>query len=326
MRCIVTGGCGFIGSSLVEALVKQGNNEVFVIDNLSTGCRENVISGAEYSFNPVESGLPPLLGILSGPIDVIFHVAAVPRVSYSLEKPYETSSANLMSTLTVLEQVRKRAPQKRPRIVYSSSSSIYGGADQLPTSENHRAFPRSPYALQKWQGEEWCRMYSEMYGLDTVCLRYFNVFGPRSRFGGAYSTVISAWLYHLCVDPSYKPYLEGDGGQTRDFCYIDNVVEANLLAARHKGPFAGQAFNIAHGQSQSLYRCYGILQDVVGREFELERRPVREGDVRHTFANIREASIVLGYTPAIGFDAQLLKMAEWYRDVYAKECAVKNED
>ncbi len=215
MRAIVSGGMGFIGHNLVKALIENSWEkwEVFVIDNLSSGKSWNTWPEAQYDISTLEA--PAFCSKGGSSIErsvqefnphVIFHLAAVPRVSYSVEEPYKTTQSNVLSTLAVLDAARKYG-KKNIRVVYTSSSSIYGGADKLPTPVDSPADPKSPYAMQKWQGEEWCRMYASLYNLDVVCLRYFNVFGKHSYYGGAYSTVLSAWLYSLYVDPSVRPFL-----------------------------------------------------------------------------------------------------------------------
>jgi UDP-glucose 4-epimerase len=159
-------------------------------------------------------------------------------------------------------------------------------------------------------------MFAELYDLDVVSLRYFNVFGPHALFGGAYSTVLSAWLYHLYVDPDYRPFLEGDGTQTRDFCYVDNAVQANILAATGEGLFRGEAVNVAQGLSHSLLDCKDLLEQISGRRLELIEKPPRVGDVKHTLADITLAGKLLSYSPSIDFEQQVVQMAKWYEASY----------
>ncbi len=311
MRALVTGGCGFIGYNLCQEL-RRRSYDTHIIDNLSTGRRENTIPGGKYVFQDLHKYMDFLVKELKP--DVVFHLAAVPRVSYSVEHPYETAHVNIMGTLRVLEAVRKGHPSCR--VVNASSSSVYGGADVLPTPESCPLDPQSPYALEKYQSEQWCKMYHEMYGLDVVSLRFFNVFGPHSRFGGAYSMVLSAWLYSLLVDTSVKPYLEGDGEQTRDFCFVDNVVQANILAAEREKPFAGDVYNIAQEEQHSLIGVKRVLERITGKVLHLEMRPPRTGDVRHTLADISKARDELGYKPTNEFEVQVKVMSEWYRTKY----------
>ena len=174
--------------------------------------------------------------------------------------------------------------------------------------------------MQKWQGEEWCKLYADLYKLDVVSLRYFNVFGPHSYYGGAYSTVLSAWMYHLFVDSQEKPFLEGDGLQSRDFCFVDNVTQANILAAVYnKSNFEGEAFNIAQGSSHTLLDCKSLLERISRRRLHLDMRPPRVGDVRHTLADITTACSILEYTPTTDFEAQVRKMTEWYEHSYRQD-------
>ncbi len=322
MRCIATGGCGFIGFNLVKELVAQGH-DVFVIDDMSTGYEANKVEGVvEYYLGDVKTTMSISASRMEWDIDVIFHLACVPRVSYSVEYPRKTTEKNVMSTVAVLEAVRTFKWKKQPRVVYSSSSSVYGGVAPTPTKESYTANPQSPYALQKLQGEEWCRMYSKLYGLDTVCLRYFNVFGPGSRFGGAYSTVLSAWLYHLYIDSSYKPFLEGDGSQSRDFCFVNNVVNANIAAAKYTFKFSGQPINVAQGRRISLMGCVELLEEIAGKKLELEYRPERVGDVKVTHADLSEAKQYLQYDPDTDFESQVTEMAAWYKDEYCEEVSI----
>jgi nucleoside-diphosphate-sugar epimerase len=306
----VTGGSGFIGHNLVLSLVEDGH-DVVVIDDLSTGLLANRVDGAEYIY---ESILDDTLQRISSSFqpDVIFHLAAIPRVSYSVEEPFITTNVNVLGSLAVFDAARI----SNSRVVASSSSSVYGGADVMPTPESHCFNPQSPYALDKIQMEEWGRLYHKLYGLDCVFLRYFNVFGPHALYGGAYSTVLAGWLYSLYVDQDVKPFLEGDGHQTRDFCYVGNVVDANLQAAFHEKGFSGQAFNVAQGQSHSLLDCKSLLEQISGKKLDLEMRPERKGDVRHTLADISLAQEVFNYTPWNDFEEQVSKMARWYEHDY----------
>lgn len=325
MKAIVTGGMGFIGYNLVKALLDNTWEkwEVMVIDDLSSGKKWNTWPGAEYITAALEAKIFPSVEETAidtfvkefGP-DVIFHLAAIPRVPYSVEHPYETTQSNILSTMAVLDAARKYG-KSSIRVVYSSSSSIYGGAEVLPTPLSCPADPQSPYAMQKWQGEEWCKLYAELYKLDVVSLRYFNVFGVHSYYGGAYSTVLSGWLYSLYIDPNVRSFLAGDGLQSRDFCSIENVCQANILAAVYnKSRFKGEAFNIAQGHAHTLLDCKDILERISGKTLDLEQRDWREGDVRHTLADITSSREVLGYAPTTDFESQVKKMAEWYEHSY----------
>lgn len=315
MRVIVTGGCGFIGYNLCQQLDKDGYN-VLVIDDLSAGKEQNKISRFTYLYKSIQ-----LPGFMIATInryqpDIIFHLAAIPGVSFSVENPMSSFIANLVGTCTILEAIRQCDTKGHIRLVNSSSSSIYGGADELPTPNNYPANPKSPYALQKWQIERWCQIYAKLYGIDVVSLRYFNVFGPHNYYGGAYASVLSAWLYHLYIDSDVQPFLEGDGKQTRDFCYVDNIVQANIKAATRKNRFHGESFNIAQGQSHSLLDCKELLEKISGKSLKLEHRPTRVGDIRHSLADIEESIQALGYKPNTDFEKQVENMAKWYQTGY----------
>jgi nucleoside-diphosphate-sugar epimerase len=317
MRAIVTGSNGFIGFNLCQKLHRE-NWEVIGIDDLSSGRRDNVIDGFRYEFMKIQEKERMESLLRKFEPDAIFHLAAVPRVSYSVENPFITAEANIMGTLSILEGVVKAGLVEKTRIVNTSSSSVYGGAEQLPTPESHPCDPKSPYALEKYQAEEWGRLFADLYGLDIVSLRYFNVFGPHAIFGGAYSTVLTAWLYHIYVDPTYEAFLEDDGTQSRDFCFVDNVIQANLLAASREQGFSGEAFNVAQGSATTLLECKDMIEELSGRPLNLAQRPPRVGDVRHTLADISAAQRELGYNPTTNFLEQLKIMADWYANHYPK--------
>ncbi len=315
MRAIITGCHGFIGYNLSKKL-KQLDWQVLGIDDLSSGLPENKIDGFEYVHEKIQNRDKMAEILARFRPNVIFHFAAIPRVSYSVENPFDTAEANILGTVSLLEGIVKSGLVEQTRFVMSSSSSVYGGADILPTPEDYPCHPRSPYALQKYQDELWIKMFVDLYGLDGLSLRYFNVFGPHAIFGGAYSTVLTAWLYHLYVDPNYQPFLEGDGTVTRDFCFVDNVVQANLLAGTRERPFSGQPINVAQGKSHTLLEVKEMLEEISGRELLLEKRPPRVGDVDHTLADISRAKEELGYNPSTDFINQLAQMADWYRTSY----------
>jgi nucleoside-diphosphate-sugar epimerase len=318
MKVIVTGGCGFIGFNLCQSLSRDvwADWEIMVVDDYSSGRKENKIDGVEYVEGDIST--PGLMNDLIGhwQPQTIFHFAAIPRISYSVENPLSTANANVIGTLRILDAVKNSEHSSQIRIIVSSSSSVYGGAEQMPTPECHPDNPQSPYALQKAQADQWCKMYAKLYDLDVVMLRYFNVFGCNSYYSGAYSTVLSAWLYSLYVDRSIQPYLEGDGLQSRDFCCVDNVVHANILAATHNDIFSGELFNIAQGHSHTLLEVKELLEKISDRTLELDKRPPRIGDVRHTMADITKARNILGYNPTTNFEEQVEIMAEWYQNGY----------
>lgn len=322
IKAIITGGCGFIGYNLNLALESDPwqSWKVIVIDDLSSGYRNNRVDGVTYIYDSITKD-----GLLDSVVkkfvpDVIFHLAAIPRVSYSVKFPVETFQANVLGTLKVLDAVKNAGLQDICKIVNTSSSSVYGGKSPLPTASSAPCSPQSPYALDKWQAEEWCKMYAKLYNLDVVNLRYFNVFGPHSRSNGAYSTVLSAWLFSLFVDQNVKPYLEGDGIQSRDFCNIKNVVNANLLCQSHSGRFHGESFNVAQGKSHTLLQVKDILENISGKKLDLEMRPERVGDVKHTLADISDTQKVIGYNPETDFENQVKVMADWYANSYNSTC------
>jgi UDP-glucose 4-epimerase len=315
MKAVVTGSNGFIGFNLCKALHKE-QWQVIGIDDLSSGRKEHTIEGFQYYQIKIQEKDKVRRIFNDFQPDVIFHLAAVPRVSYSVEHPFDSAEANTLGLISLLEGVVKAGLSGKTRFVNTSSSSVYGGADLRPTSETHPCVPQSPYALEKYQGEQWCRMFATLYGLDVVSLRYFNVFGPHAMFGGAYSTVLSAWMYHLYVDSTYKPFLEDNGTQTRDFCFVDNVVQANILAATRQQKFTGEAFNIAQGHAVSLLDCKVLLEGISGRTLDLESRAPRVGDVKHTLADISYVQAELKYQPTTDFEEQVKQMAKWYKTSY----------
>lgn len=292
----VTGGGGFIGSHLVDRLVRENYDEVIVVDDFSSGDPKNLAASHGlvrlYAEDFASERMLKLLA--EEKPDVVFHLAARPRVAYSVEHPAETNEVNVQKSLGLLEACR--AAHVR-RFVFSSSSSVYGGAGVLPTPETYPKDPKSPYALQKSVIEDYCRMFSSLYDMDTVCLRYFNVFGPRAKGDGAYATAVSAWISAI---KSGKPARsDGDGTQSRDMCYVANVVDANIRAARSVYKFCGEKFNVA---CQDKVTNNEILDFLKKRfEFTIVRAPERQGDVKHTCADITRAKMILGYFPMIRF-------------------------
>jgi UDP-glucose 4-epimerase len=307
MKALVTGGGGFIGSHLVDRLVAT-NHGVRVLDDLSSGVLGNLNPQAELICGEVSDENVVRKALQD--IDVIFHQAAHRAVLRSVEHPLATDIANTHGTLTVLKSAVDAGVR---RVVYASSSSVYGGAAQLPTPETAPLLPRSPYAVSKLAGEHYCRVFSELYGLETVALRYFNVYGPRQRPDSAYATVIPLFIDALRRDTS--PTVHGDGSQSRDFTYIDDVVAANLAAARAPAEScAGKAYNIAGGASYSLLD----LLHVLGSILRIRPRPVhtdpRPGDVRHTRADTRAALRDLGHSARVDLESGLARTVEWFEN------------
>jgi len=304
-RALVTGGAGFIGSHLVEKLLSQ-DCEVFIIDNFRRGRRSNVV----HHFNKPKcffdkkdiqsSGMYDVFRIFKP--EVVFHLAAMPGVPFSVENPTDSDETNIHGTVNLLDLAVKHGTK---RFVFSSSSSVYGGSAVLPTPETTPLNPKSPYALQKKVGEEYCRMFSKLYDIETVSLRYFNVFGPRQYGDSPYSSVISSFADHKSNNTT--PIIHGDGEQFRDFCYVDNVISANLLAANYEGVLKGEAFNVGCGTTTSVNK----LHELMGIK-EAEYTKARAGDVKCSQADITKAAEVLGYRVLVPFDQGLKNTVKWY--------------
>jgi nucleoside-diphosphate-sugar epimerase len=290
---LVTGGAGFIGSNLVNALVGRGLR-VRIVDNITTGSRGQVDAAAELfeaDIRDLESIRPAFAGV-----DCVFHVAALPRVPLSIEKPVETHMVNVIGTLNVLLAARDARVR---RVVYSGSSSAYGDQPRLPLREDMTPNPLNPYALQKLTGEQYMRLFHRLFSMQTLTLRYFNVFGPRMAHEGAYVTVISVFLR---ARREGKPLtIQGDGEQTRDFTHVYDVVRANLLAM-DCAIADGRAINIGHGRNISINR---VAQLIGGPTVNL---PARPGDARDTLADNSEAQRVLGWRPEVNFENGLAEL------------------
>jgi len=287
-RYLVTGGAGFIGSTLAKRLLREGH-EVFIIDDLSTGKRENVPEGATF----IEADLTDLDAIRNHfiGIDGVFHMAAMPRVPYSVEHPVESSRNNIFSTLNTLVAARDAGVK---RVVYSASSSAYGNNPELPQHPDMKPDPLSPYALQKLIGEYYCKLFADLYGLQTVSLRYFNVYGPNMAEGGAYVTVMSIFKQQFLDG---KPLtIFGDGEQTRSFCHVDDVVNANVLAMASPKVGKGEILNVSGESSISI-------NEIAGRfNHPIEYLPPRPGDPKHSMGDISKTKELLGWEPRITFD------------------------
>jgi UDP-glucose 4-epimerase len=303
---LVTGGAGFIGSHLVEALADRGER-VRVLDDLSTGRQGSlarVLDDVELLVADVRD--PEAVGRACSGVEVVFHQAALPSVPRSLRDPVTTSDVNVTGTLNVLLAAREAGVR---RVVVASSSSVYGANPTLPQSEPLRPLPLSPYAVSKLAAEGYAAACWHIWGLETVALRYFNVFGPRQDPAGQYARVIPAFLEAL--RQGRRPVIYGDGEQSRDFTYVDNVVAANLLAARVPEA-AGEVFNVACGEAVTLNRLVEALGAALGTAWEPEYQAARPGDARHTLADLTAARGVLGYEPQVGFEEGLARTVAWY--------------
>jgi nucleoside-diphosphate-sugar epimerase len=312
-KILVTGCAGFIGSNFVKQFKKEfPKTKVVGIDNLSTGRKEALSPSMAFYKGSVTNGDFVEKIFAKHKPSYVFHFAALPRVSYSLLYPKETSEANIIGTVVLLNASRK---YKVRRFIYSSSSSVYGSAKKLPTRESENfPDPKSPYAVQKYVGEPFCKIFSNLFGLDTISLRYFNVFGPGQFGDSPYSTVVSAWLEALYFPKKKKGVIEGDGKQSRDFCYVDNVVKANILAMKSDKDFKGEVFNIAYGERTTVNKVKILIEKHSGKELNLEKRSARLGDVKHTHADISKAHRWFGYKPKIAFEDGLIKTIEWFKD------------
>jgi UDP-glucose 4-epimerase len=305
MNVLVTGGAGFIGSHLVDALVERGD-AVVVVDDLFSGEHANVNSRAELVTGSV-ADRDTMRTAVEG-VEVVFHQAAHRAVMRSVQDPLATDTANVHGTLTVLKTAADAGVR---RVVYASSSSVYGGSEVLPTPEEVPINPHSPYAVSKAAGEQYCRVFSELYELETVALRYFNVFGPRQSPASAYSAVIPLFIDALRRDG--RPEVHGDGKQSRDFTYISDAVNANLDAAAVPAErCSGRAYNIAPGTPHSLLELLDLLSEIVGVEPHPVFADPRPGDVRHTCADPAAARHDLGFECQVSFEDGLGRTVDWF--------------
>lgn len=304
---LVTGGAGFIGSHIATALVQRGD-KVRVMDNLCTGKRANLEHLGD-QVELLEGDLldPDIVAKAVQGVQVVYHQAALASVPRSLEKPLDTHGACVTGTLHVLEAARRAGVE---RVVYAGSSSAYGDQPVLAKRESDAPAPLSPYAAAKLAGEAYCRAYASSFGLETVVIRYFNVFGPRQDPDSEYSAVIPKFVTAMLHGK--RPTIFGDGMQSRDFTYVDNVVHGNLAAADCPAA-SGQVFNVACGGQFSLLQLIDSINRVLGTEIEPKFAEARPGDVRDSLADITAARSVLGYEPLVDFDEGLRRSIEYYR-------------
>jgi nucleoside-diphosphate-sugar epimerase len=305
-KYLVTGGAGFIGSHLAEELTRRGET-VRVADSLITGKRHNLahLPGVEFLQGDL-ADFDVARRAVAG-MDYVLHQAAIPSVPRSVQDPITSNRANIDASLNVLVAARDAGVK---RVVYAGSSSAYGNTPTLPKVETMPTAPLSPYALQKLVAEQYCQMFTQLYGLETVTIRYFNVFGPRQDPSSPYSGVISLFISALCEGKPPKIY--GDGEQTRDFTYVANVVDG-VLRACHAPEASGEVINVATGGRISLNQLFRTVRDLVGASIEPIYEDVRAGDVRDSQADISKAQRLLGYRPVVSFEAGLEKTVSWHR-------------
>jgi nucleoside-diphosphate-sugar epimerase len=307
---LVTGGAGFIGSNLTEALLKQGHR-VRVLDNFSTGRRENLIFDETYPLLEMIEGDIRDLGVcrkaMQG-IEVVFHEAALPSVQQSVEDPSHSNSVNAGGTLNILLAARDEGVRK---VVYASSCAIYGDDPVLPKKEEMSPSPLSPYALQKYVGEKYCQLFFQLYGLETLSLRYFNIFGPKQDPSSVYSGVIARFISALVE--GVPPTVYGDGEQSRDFTYVGNVVQANLLAMSAPR-LRGEVINIGCGKRTSLNELLNVLKKIFRSQVRPVYQEARMGDVRHSVADIQKARTLLNFSPREDIEIGLKKTVEYFRE------------
>lgn len=308
---LVTGGAGFIGSNLCEAILKLGY-KVRCLDDLSTGKQQNVDMFADnpnYEFIKGDIKDYETCQKACKGVDYVMNEAAWGSVPRSLEMPLFYCKNNIDGTLNMLEAARKSGVKK---FVYASSSSVYGDEPILPKTEGREGNLLSPYALTKRCDEEWAKQYTRHYGLDTYGLRYFNVFGRRQDPNGAYAAVIPKFIMQLMKNE--QPTINGDGKQSRDFTYVENVIEANLKACLASHEAAGEAFNVAYGGREYLIDIYHTLTKALGKDIEPKFGPDRKGDIKHSNADISKAKKLLGYEPEYDFARGLNEAIEWYKE------------
>lgn len=303
---LVTGGAGFIGSHMVEALRARGDR-VRVVDSLITGKRSNLAHIDQVEFLEGDLADEATARRAVEGVEYVLHQAAIPSVPRSVEDPITSNRANIDATLSLLVAARDAGVR---RVVYAGSSSAYGNAAALPKQEDMPTAPLSPYALQKLVGEQYMQMFTELYGLSTVTIRYFNVFGPRQDPSSAYSGVISLFIRYLVEGRA--PTIHGDGGQTRDFTFVTNVVDGALRASQAETAVSGKVINVATNSRISLNDLFHTLKALTGATVEPVYGPPRAGDVRDSLADITRARELLGYTPIVGLEEGLRQTVAWF--------------
>jgi UDP-N-acetylglucosamine/UDP-N-acetyl-alpha-D-glucosaminouronate 4-epimerase len=312
---LVTGAAGFIGSSLCRALLAQGHS-VRGLDNLSTGKRENLADVlGKMELREADLLDPKAVASAVDGADYILHQAALPSVPRSVADPEETNRHNVNGTLNLLIAARseKQRSGRNIRVVYAASSSAYGDTPTLPKREDMFPNPISPYAVSKLTGELYMQSFWRVYGLETVSLRYFNIFGPRQDANSQYSAVLAKFITRMLRDE--RPIIFGDGEQSRDFNFIDNCIQANIKAATAPAEKAcGQVFNVACGKRFTLNETVDLLNQILSTKLQAEHQPERAGDIKHSLADISKAEELLGYRPDVGFEEGLKRTVAWYRE------------
>jgi len=304
---LVTGGAGFIGSHLAQELVRRGEH-VRLVDSLITGKRQNLAHLPQVEFIEADLADIDVAHRAVRGVDYVLHQAAIPSVPRSVEDPVTSNRANIDASLNLLVAARDARVR---RVVYAGSSSAYGNSPSLPKVETMPTAPLSPYALQKLVAEQYCQMFTSLYGLETVTIRYFNVFGPRQDPSSPYSGVISLFISALCE--GRRPRIYGDGEQTRDFTYIANVVDGVLRAAQAPAAASGEVINVATGGRISLNELFRTIRELVGSDLEPVYDSPRAGDVKDSQADISKAKHLLGYAPSASFKEGLERTIAWYR-------------
>jgi UDP-glucose 4-epimerase len=308
-KYLVTGGAGFIGSNIVKKLLERGET-VRVLDNLSTGKQKNIepfinqIEFIEGDFTDLELARKAVVGV-----DYVLHHGAIPSVPRSIDDPIKTNDANILGTLNMLVASRDAGVK---RFVYAASSSAYGDSPIMPKVENMPTAPKSPYAIQKLTAEQYCQQFFTLYGLETVCLRYFNVFGPNQDPESVYSAVIPIFIKKMLKGES--PIIYGDGETSRDFTYIDNNVDANIKACLAGKECVGEVINIACGHEISLNGLIKKINTILGTDIQPEYKEERRGDVKHSLANISKARNLLGYEVITDLEKGLEKTIDFYKN------------
>ena len=312
MRYLVSGGAGFIGSHTVDELVRRGHG-VVVLDDLSSGKEEN-LADVRTKITFMKGSITDLEAVQRAmhQAEYVIHLAARTSVPRSVKDPIDTNRINVEGTLNVLVAARDNRVK---RVVFAASSSAYGETPTLPKKESMQSLPISPYGVSKYVGELYAQTFGRCYGLENVCLRYFNIFGPRQDPDSPYSGVLSRFTAAFLQDE--PPVVFGDGEQTRDFTYVDNAVQANLLASEAPGA-SGFVFNVGTGDRYSLNQTLEILRGLSAKKLPAKYEPAREGDIRDSQADITAARELLGYEPTVRFEEGLERTYEWYREVSAK--------